>query len=107
MTQELVCSNSSSSQDAMWSHLKHARHICKKCFQWKQNEDFQRWLLLRILAGATGRAHEDEELNVEQAPGQQAGAKSTTPAPENAGGPARGAEVIEYHEEQWNVGFWQ
>ena len=51
----------------------------------------ERWfrLLLRILAGATGRAHEDEELNVEQAPGQQAGAKSTTPAPENAVGPTR------------------
>ena len=46
-------------------------------------------MLLRILAGATGRAHEDEELNVEQAPGQQAGAKSTTLAPENAVGPAR------------------
>ena len=46
-------------------------------------------MLLRILAGATRRAHEDEELSVEQAPGQQAGAKSTTPAPENVGGPAR------------------
>ena len=46
-------------------------------------------MLLRILAGATGRAHEDEELNVEQAPGQQAGAKSTTLAPENAVGPVR------------------
>ena len=50
---------------------------------------FEFRILLRILAGATGRGHEDEELNVEEAPEQQAGAKSTTPAPENAEGPAR------------------
>ena len=89
--------------EALTTHLQ-------EVFALGQHEDLQGWfrMLLRILAGATGRAHEYEEVNVEEAPGQQAAAKVHKTSRGNCGrsGP-HGAEVIEFHTEYWNDGSWQ